>query len=234
MALPFDLRLYVASIDRSDSSSDPSPRSARSIGGRPSRAVLLPEGLIAQVQARDVTAFQDLIRLVYVPLTRFAQTILGGRDEAEDVVQDVLVAVWDRAELWNPSDNPVAYLFSSVRNHALNDVRRSTRATQRAQKIAATERAANQGSQGEDCLGDPLSQLIATETETQHARMVQEVLACCTERQRAAYDLRYRRGMTIPAIAQVLGISERSTERLVSRTTQQIAQRLREKIDALG
>jgi RNA polymerase sigma-70 factor, ECF subfamily len=163
-------------------------------------------------------------------MVRFACTILGRRDEAEDVVQDVLANLWDRADRWQPSANPVAYLFSSVRNQALNSTRRKGRDEQRARDIRVSGAHTEQDAESSS---DPLVRLINSESEATHVRLVSEVLASCTERQRTAYDLRYRRGLTAQGIAEVLGITVKSAEQLVGRTTHLIVERLREKIEAL-
>jgi hypothetical protein len=74
MALPFDLCECVSS-DGTDgrvakASGIPSARA-----GRPSQAIQVPPGLVARVQAYDVEAFRELVRLTYVSLVRFAGTI---------------------------------------------------------------------------------------------------------------------------------------------------------------
>jgi DNA-directed RNA polymerase specialized sigma24 family protein len=113
----------------------------------------------------------------------------------------------------------------------LNDVRRRARETRRARDVSTP--VVVSGSD-EPLVDNPLARLIETEMETGHARLVATVLASCTERQRTAYDLRYRRGLTIPAIAEVLGITGKSAEQLVSRVTHVVLQRLRSEIERLG
>src|SRR5688572_30167747 len=132
MALPFDIRAFAWSDDSDPSAPRASHDAAAGSGGRPSRAIVIPTDIVAGVRAQDAEAFRELVRLTYIPLVRFARTILGARDEAEDVVQDVFTMIWDRASQWQPSTDPSAYLFRSVRNHALNEIRRQSRATVRA------------------------------------------------------------------------------------------------------
>jgi len=181
------------------------------------------------VQARDVDAFRELVQLTYTPLVRFARTIVGASDEAEDVVQDVFTVVWDRGARWNPSGDVAAYLFTSVRNHALNVTRQRARDTSRAQRVYQQDDGdANVDSQH---TSNTLDHIVQSESESTRTRIVEIALAQLTEHQRTAYDLRYRRGLTVPAIATVLGITTKSAEQLVSRVTRLVLELVRQALD---
>lgn len=57
-------------------------------------------------------------------LYRFARTLLGRGDEAEDVVHDVLERLWRRHESLHV-ENPKAFAMTAVRNAAVDRLRRS-------------------------------------------------------------------------------------------------------------
>ena len=57
-------------------------------------------------------------------LYRFARTLLGRGDEAEDVVHDVLERLWRRHESLRV-ENPEAFAMTAVRNAAVDRLRRS-------------------------------------------------------------------------------------------------------------
>jgi DNA-directed RNA polymerase specialized sigma24 family protein len=67
-------------------------------------------------------------------MSRWCDSRGRSDDEAEDVVQDVFTIVWDHRANWQPSGDPAAYLFASVRNHALMEVRRRQREERRVQR----------------------------------------------------------------------------------------------------
>lgn len=56
-------------------------------------------------------------------LYRFARTLLGRGDEAEDVVHDVLERLWRRHESLRV-ENPEAFAMTAVRNAAVDRLRR--------------------------------------------------------------------------------------------------------------
>lgn len=231
MALPFDFRklVWFSTSDRplpDESSTFTRSESQQSSSlRRPTRGITIPASLVKGVQQRDVEAFRDLFRLVYIPLVRFACTIVSSDDEAEDIVQDVLSLVWDYGEAWRPSGDVAAYLFASVRNRSLKELRRRSRERRRSERAYA-EIAPQSFSHSVTQQVNALDQVVESESDARRLAMVSAILAACTERQRTAYDLRYRRGLTIPAIATVLEISVKGAEQLVRRVTEAVTKGL--------
>ena len=80
--------------------------------------------LIDRVVARDPTAIAELYdrhsRLLFGLILR----ILHERGEAEDVLQEVFLSVWTRADTYRPAlGSPVAWLVSIARNRAIDRLR---------------------------------------------------------------------------------------------------------------
>ncbi|GHU83955.1 DNA-directed RNA polymerase sigma-70 factor [Bacteroidia bacterium] len=69
---------------------------------------------------------QDKFRKNILPiidkLFRLAFSITGSKEDAEDVVQDVLYNVWRKKEAWEEIGNLEAYCFRSTRNTALDKI----------------------------------------------------------------------------------------------------------------
>jgi RNA polymerase sigma-70 factor, ECF subfamily len=78
---------------------------------------------IAIAQGNE-SAFDNLFRQWYAPLVRYAASMTDGDiDEAEDLVQQVFVKLWEqRAEL-SVQFSVKAYLYKMVHNRALNRIR---------------------------------------------------------------------------------------------------------------
>lgn len=80
--------------------------------------------LLDRIIARDETAVGELYdrhnRLLYALILR----ILRDRSEAEEVLQEVFVLVWTRAETYNESlGSPAAWLVRVARNRAIDRLR---------------------------------------------------------------------------------------------------------------
>jgi len=79
--------------------------------------------LVMGVRAGDIAAFEQLFRAYNRQLYRFALSILHSPDEAEDVIQGVFVSIWEHRVTWSVYSSLRVYLFTAVRNRALQQLR---------------------------------------------------------------------------------------------------------------
>ncbi len=184
---------------------------------------LLPATVIAGVQGRNEEAFRQLVRCVSLPLIRFAQSILHSLDDSEDIVQDVLVSVWELGPDWRPKGDPLAYLIASVRNRSLDQLRSRTRRSKREAKSDFMTGGTNCSTLSDE-LEEPnvLDTLIEGEETSYRMMLVSLALLELPEKQRTAYELRYRQGCKVSLVAEVLGISVKAAESLLMRATQNV------------
>jgi RNA polymerase sigma-70 factor (ECF subfamily) len=101
----------------------PAPVPSRGSSGRVTE-IDLTERIDEQILARrvalgDAVAFEALFRRYHIALRKRAQRMLGSRALAEDVVQDVFLALWTARERLGITTSLGAYLHRSVRNAAL-------------------------------------------------------------------------------------------------------------------
>ncbi|MDH5400261.1 MAG: RNA polymerase sigma-70 factor [Cyclobacteriaceae bacterium] len=68
----------------------------------------------------DLPTFEEMFREHYVYLCNLANKILNDRDEAEEIVQNVFVNVWNRQEYANISTSVKGYLSQAVKNACMN------------------------------------------------------------------------------------------------------------------
>ena len=103
--------------------------------------------LLDRIARRDQAGLAELYdrhcRLLFSLILR----ILRDRGEAEDVLQEVFVRVWDRADSYNPSlGTPAAWLVRISRNRAIDRLRsRTVRAGIQAPEVDRPEQAADPG-----------------------------------------------------------------------------------------
>lgn len=71
----------------------------------------------------DRLAFKQIFHTYYKRLHGFAYSFVKQREEAEDIVQSVFLAIWAQREHWDPPGSVKHYLFAAVRNKALNSLR---------------------------------------------------------------------------------------------------------------
>lgn len=79
--------------------------------------------LFNKIKSGDRVAFNTLFNTHYTPLVRFAFTFLQDKDEAEEVIQDIFVRIWEQRASINITTNIKSYLFSSARNRSINKIK---------------------------------------------------------------------------------------------------------------
>jgi RNA polymerase sigma-70 factor (ECF subfamily) len=86
------------------------------------------EDLLARIARRERAALADLFSAEAGRLIAIAQRIVRRRELAEEVVQEVFVAVWRKAELFDPRKGSArGWLTTMTRNRALNLIRNDAR-----------------------------------------------------------------------------------------------------------
>lgn len=168
---------------------------------------------VARLRAGDREAFETVFRAYYPRLADYAVGLVRSRDVAEDVVQEVFVALWTQRERLTTPDNLAGYLYRSVRNRSLNQIRHKRMVTDWQARQAA-----------EDSPVAPAADKEAQNTEILEA--VRHAVAQLSPRCREVFELSRDRGLTYPEIATTLGISIKTVETLMGRALKGVRERL--------
>jgi RNA polymerase sigma-70 factor (family 1) len=166
---------------------------------------------VARTRAGAPDAFAAIFRAYYARLCAFAEGYLRSSAEAEEVVEDVFVRIWERREQCTGCSSLKSYLFTAVRNRSLKRLRH-----ERVVKRTVTDaRAANRplGVAGERASLD--DEVYAGEL----AAAVQRAVATLPERGREAFLLHREHGLTYAQIATTMGISVKTVENHLIRAT---------------
>jgi RNA polymerase sigma-70 factor, ECF subfamily len=86
----------------------------------PRDALALPSDVVARVTRGDAAAFEALFRTYYGPLCSFGGRFMYDPLVAEDLVQDVFLAIWQGRGAWRVRTSVRSHLFAAVRSRALN------------------------------------------------------------------------------------------------------------------
>lgn len=77
----------------------------------------------------DVEALRILYEQLRVPVYALALAILRSKPEAEDVLQETFIRVYERAESYQTGTNPKAWMIAIARNLAYDALRRKKKET---------------------------------------------------------------------------------------------------------
>lgn len=103
-----------------------SPEAAGAISARQEAAREQLVDLLKQTGEGSKSAFAELYTLTSPKLYSLAYTILRSSGEAEDVLQDIYVAIWQRADQFDPlRGTAMTWLISLARNKSIDRLRQS-------------------------------------------------------------------------------------------------------------
>jgi len=77
-----------------------------------------------RIKIGDEQAFELLFKKYYTVLCSFSNKYLLNPDEAQDVVQDVFLTLWENRDEIDPEESLKAYLFRVTANSSINKLRR--------------------------------------------------------------------------------------------------------------
>jgi RNA polymerase sigma-70 factor (ECF subfamily) len=146
----------------------------------------------ASLATGDVRAFAGLYDRFGQRLYRTALSMLGCREDAEDTVQEVFVAVWQARRRVTESQDLTAYLFTALRRAAGRCAARRARAP-RLSDIAVHEAVA------------PLAQHY--DGANPYSEQLQRALLALPTEQREVVALKIDGELTFAEIARVLDVS---------------------------
>ena len=90
----------------------------------PNAAALELEELIARTALRDKKAFSDLYRRTNAKLFGVCLRILNDRSEAEDVLQEIYIKIWNKADQFATGRaSVIAWMATIARNQAIDRYR---------------------------------------------------------------------------------------------------------------
>lgn len=160
------------------------------------------ELLMRRVSEGDETAFDDLLRLWWSEIARYAERLAGGYAAGEDVAQRTFLLVWERRSRWKPGGSPRAYLYRVARNLALNESRRR-RIRRRWGELAPED---------ERYLATPEQVRAGKELDA----AVAAAIAALPERRREVFELVRFHSLSYREVAQVMAISPQTVANQMS------------------
>lgn len=149
-------------------------------------------------------------------LFRLALRITLNRADAEDVVQETMLKVWNRREQWDALDSMEAFCLTICRNVALDRTKRMD--NQSASLYEGHDRA------DRSYASNPEEQAV----QKDRVELVRRLMSQLPEKQRTCMQLRDVEGKAYKDIAAVLGITEQQVKVNIFRARQAIKQQFQQ------
>ncbi|MDR1402140.1 MAG: RNA polymerase sigma-70 factor, partial [Tannerellaceae bacterium] len=81
--------------------------------------------LIAAIKRNDPISYNKLFIRYYVRLCKYVYSILLNKDDAEDIIQELFLYIWDNRKKIDIQENVSGYLYKMSKNLTLNHIRKN-------------------------------------------------------------------------------------------------------------
>ena len=171
----------------------------------------IEEELVRQISSGDQKAFEHLFKMYYKRLCHFAFLILRSKELSEEAVSDIFFNVWVKREQLTPGRNFRSFLYTAVRNQAINYLQRDNLLhTQDDLNVYELEMEAPE-----------LSPDDVIDRELFHERL-QQAFDQLPERCRMITRMYFNDQLQYKEIAQILQLSRKTVEAQIAIATQKI------------
>jgi RNA polymerase sigma-70 factor, ECF subfamily len=185
--------------------------------------------LMARVREYDVNAFETLSARYRESIYRHVLVMTHDSNASEDVVQEVFLRIWTRAEQWHGRGSFKAWLFRIATNLALNHLRTLRRRRQQPLEMPPDPLDEDDESSVPSWIVDhSLPGLDVLLEENERRQLLQQMIEELPEEKRAVFRLVHDAEMETRQVAQTLGIPEGTVKSRLYYATKRLAQKWRD------
>lgn len=165
-------------------------------------------------EENDEGAFAQLIRHFFPGLLSFSANITQDRHVSEEIVEDVLVKLWESRNILLTINNLANYLYTAVKHTSINYLKSKSYRTARMFDMPA-----DWGDADAVCFKTPDLELISKE----NLKAIADVINTLPPKTRLVFRLIKEEGMKYSEVAQLLAISPKTVNTHMTRAIQSIA-----------
>lgn len=170
----------------------------------------MKDQLAVRIKLGDEQALELLFHKYYFRLCAFANKFLNDPDEAQDIIQDVFIKIWEGRNDIDPEECLKSYLFKITQNLSFNKLRRK-KVESRYIEIYKLIYIDHQEFSSHDSL-------LAKELEERISSSIGNLPSEC----RKVFELSRNEGLKYKEIAETLNISIKTVEAQVSKALRTI------------
>lgn len=157
------------------------------------------EKMVERIRSGDHSAFEKLFHMYYAQLCVFSNSYVKSLDFARDVVQEVLIKIWDNRENLYINQSLKAYLYMAVRNQSLNFIQQKKQIERLQMRLIKQE--------------ELNSYIKKEETNTEElTQKVWKLVDKLPERRRTIFILYRKHGLSYSEISEVMDIARKTVE----------------------
>lgn len=174
------------------------------------------KALVEEFIKGNEKAFETLFKKYYQMLRKVAQYMLDDLEQAEELVQDAFVNIWEKRSNVNPEASFKNYLITAVRNRCLNHIK----AKKKTHSIDDDE------IWQEQLVADSRTEAAVNFKEMHRA--IEQAIDKLPEQCRIIFQLSRHEGMSYKEIAEALDIAPKTVENQIGRALKVLKVELKE------
>ncbi|MGV3598031.1 MAG: RNA polymerase sigma-70 factor [Bacteroidota bacterium] len=174
------------------------------------------KALVEQFIKGNEKAFETLFKRYYQMLRKVAQYMLDDLEQAEELVQDAFVNIWEKRSNVNPDASFKNYLITAVRNRCLNHIK----AKKKTHSIDDDE------IWQEQLVADSRTEAAVNFKEMHRA--IEQAIDKLPEQCRIIFQLSRHEGLSYKEIAEALDIAPKTVENQIGRALKVLKVELKE------
>ena len=167
------------------------------------------------LKSGDEKMFENVFRHYYGVLCNYAVSIINDQDDAEDIVQQTMIKIWEKRSMIELTTSLKSYLYRSVHNSALNRIKHG-----QVRKMYADDFRSNQ-----NVSSAPASQKII-HNELHNA--ISNAIESLPEQCRMVFKLSRFEELKYSEIADHLGISVKTVENHMGKALRLLRENLKD------
>lgn len=179
--------------------------------------------LLAAAQDGDRRALEELLSVVQPQLYRFSMKMCRHDEDAEDVLQESLIAIARSIRDFRGASSLSTWLYTVARSHCIKKRRKSKFAPEHLERVDDVDPGIHEGLVS--AAPDPFE--VAASAETW--RLVQVAIQQLSPEFREVLVLRDIEGLTAPEVAEVVGISVGAVKSRLHRARADLRDHLRDR-----
>ena len=169
--------------------------------------------LLQQIAEGNALAFREFFELYRNRIFVFVEQLIHSKADAEEIVQDTFMKVWQTAPRLAEIDNPGQYIYTIARNKTLNYIR----------KIASDQRLIDQVWANQAELDNSLEEKLRS---SEVKEVIEKAVSQLSEQKQNIFRLSREQGLTHAEIAAMLGLSQSRVKNILVEALKQIKHNL--------
>ena len=170
------------------------------------------------IKAGSNDVFWSVYRAEYNNLLHFVSSSTRNLQDAEDIVQETMIAIWDNRETLDPGKNFRSYLYTIARNKSLNYLRDNAKRL-KGSSLQESENLINSLALSASCVEDEINALDLQS-------FIERIYLSLPEKVVNTFKMSRQEGLTYNEIAERMGITTKVVEYHISITLKAIRLRL--------